>query len=319
MSFSGKTVLVTGATGLIGSELVDAFREAGAEVLSAVRDPARAKGKSVRYDAALPLNFDFRADYIVHAACSAHPMAYANDPAGTMRANLFGTMNLLDYARDAGARLIFLSSGEVYGLAPAPEGGFREEDIGALETMDPRACYPESKRAAETMVASWFRQYGTDALVARLCHVYGPSLSPSNTRADAQFLRKALAGEDIVMKSSGDQVRSFLYAKDAARAILTLLQTGGAGRAYNVASRASVHSIREYAQTLAGIAGVRVTFENPDDVEKSGYSKVARAVLDPARLEELGFSPAYTLREGLTETLERCGFCAAAGSRARPE
>jgi UDP-glucuronate decarboxylase len=300
-----RTALVTGATGLVGAELVSALAGAGYDVISAVRDPARAPGKAVAYDAEKPLNFDFTVDYVVHAASGAHPLAYARDPAGVMRANVFGTMNLLDYAKDCGARLIFLSSGEVYGLSPGPEAGFPEDFAGALQTMDPRACYPEGKRCAETMVASWVSQYAADALVARLCHVYGPSIAPSNSRADAQFLRDALAGRDILMKSPGDQVRSFLYAKDAARAILLLLQRGEAGRAYTVAGRA-VHSIREYAQTLADIAGVGLAFENPDDVERAGYSKVRRAVLDPSLLESLGFRAAYDLRAGLRETYERC-------------
>jgi nucleoside-diphosphate-sugar epimerase len=305
MSLSGKTVLVTGATGLIGAEVVSALSAAGCEVISAVRDLSRAAGRAVLYDAERPLDFDFPVDYIVHAASGAHPLAYARDPAGVMRQNVYGTMNLLDYARDRGARFLFLSSGEVYGLSPAPEAGFPEAFAGELQTMDPRACYPESKRCAETMVASWAGQYGTDALVARLCHVYGPSISPANSRADAQFLRDALAGRDILMKSAGDQVRSFLYARDASRAILLLLERGEAGQAYNVAGR-FVHSIREYAQTLADVAGVRLRFENPDDVEKAGYSKVRRAVLNPSRIESLGFRAEYGLAKGLKETYDRC-------------
>lgn len=305
MTLSGKTALVTGATGLIGAEVVSALEAAGCTVISAVRDLSRAVGRAVAYDAEKPLAFHFPADLIVHAASGAHPLAYARDPAGIMRANVFGTMNLLAYAQKCGARLLFLSSGEVYGLSPAPEAGFPEDFAGALNPMNPRACYPESKRCAETMIASWHAQYGTDALVARLCHVYGPSIAPTNSRADAQFLRDAVAGRDIRMKSAGDQVRSFLYAKDAAKAILTLLAQGEAGRAYNVAGR-FVHSIREYAQTLADIAGVSLAFENPDDIEKAGYSKVRRAVLDPARLESLGFRAEYNLKMGLQETFHRC-------------
>jgi len=306
MDFTGKTVVITGATGLIGSELVEQFTAAGAEVISAVRNTAKAKGRYVKYDAAAPLEFDFKADIIIHAACSAHPMAYSTDPAGTMRSNITGTMNLLDYAAQHGSRFIFLSSGEIYGNDPVSESGFTEDELGKVDTMNPRSCYPESKRAAETMVAAWHKQYGCDAIVARLCHVYGPSITATNSRADAQFLRNALAGDDIIMKSAGSQVRSFMYVKDAARAIMAIAESGAAGEAYNVSNRASVGSIREYAGTLADIAGVRLVFENPDDVEAAGYSKVTRAVLDPAKLEKLGFKPEYDLRQGLKETFERC-------------
>lgn len=305
MDFSGKTVLITGATGLIGSTLAETFSQAGAEVVSAVRDISRARGRAVAYDAAKPLNFDFRADYIIHAACSAHPLAYSTDPAGVMRANLTGTMNLLDYARETGARMLFLSSGEIYGSAPRRESGFKEEETGQIDPMNPRSCYPESKRAAETMVAAWVKQYDTDALVARLCHVYGPSIARSNSRADAQFLRKAVSGEDIVMKSDGSQVRSFLYVRDAAEALMLLCQKGVRGQAYNVAGH-WVHSIREYAETLARLAGVKVVFENPDDAEKAGYSRVNRAVLDPSKIEKLGFESRTSLEQGLTEMLNIC-------------
>lgn len=305
MIFAGKTAVVTGATGLIGAELTTTLTQMGAQVISAVRDTSRAHGKCVKYDACLQLEFDFRADYVIHAACSAHPVAYATDPAGIMRANITGTMNLLEYARETGARFIFLSSGEIYGNDPKSDAGFTEDEVGKIDTMNPRSCYPESKRAAETMAAAWAKQYGTDAIVARLCHVYGPSITPTNSRADAQFLRKALAGEDIVMKSAGTQVRSFMYVKDAARAIACLMEKGEKGTAYNVAGR-TVASIREYAQTLADVAGVKLRFENPDDVESAGYSKVSRAVLDPSRLEGLGFRSEYDLHRGIKETFERC-------------
>ncbi len=201
-----------------------------------------------------------------------------------------------------------LSTGEVYGENPTFEAGFSEADHGWIDTMTPRACYPESKRAAETLVASYRAQYGVDALVARLCHVYGPTFTSSNSRADAQFIRKALAGEDIVMKSAGSQVRSFCYVSDAARAIFTLLERGAAGEAYNVANRRSVASIRQYAETLAGIAGVRLAFDLPPETERAGYTKITRAVLNPAKLEALGWTARYDLKAGLEETYRACAL-----------
>ena len=147
-----------------------------------------------------------------------------------------------------------------------------------------------------------------NARVARLCHVYGPTFTPSNSRADAQFLRNALEGRDIIMKSTGSQVRSWCYVADAVSALLTLLIRGEAGQAYNVANRHSVASIRQYAQTLADIAGVKLVFELPPEVEKAGYTKISRAVLNPAKLEGLGWKPRYGLREGLEESYRACKY-----------
>ena len=311
---AGKSVLVTGATGLIGTALVDALRAMNAEganidIRAAGRSEAGVRARFgdevryVRYDAREPVRFDFAVDYVVHAATSAHPLAYSRDPVGTFQASVTGTMNLLEYLRQApGSRFILLSSGEVYGENPDLPEGFSETDHGWVDPMNPRACYPEGKRAAETLCACYAAQYGVDARVARLCHVYGPTFTASNSRADAQFIRKALAGEDIVMKSTGAQVRSWCYAADAVSAILTLLEKGEKGTAYNVANRCAVASIREYAQTLARIAGVKVVFDLPPEVERAGYSKITRAVLNPARLEALGWQPQFDLEQGLRAT-----------------
>jgi len=321
---SGKRVLVTGATGLIGSFLVDALallneeRGAGIEVYAAGRSEAGVRARFgtladaayfhyVPYDATRPVALDFAPDHVIHAATSAHPLAYSTDPVGTMQANLLGAIRLLEVLREQGrGRFLMLSTGEIYGENPALPEGFSEADHGWVDSMKPRSCYPESKRAAETLCAAYAAQYGVDAVVARLCHVYGPTFTPSNSRADAQFIRKALAGEDIVMKSAGTQVRSFCYVADAVAAILTLLEKGSAGEAYNVANRESVASIRQYAQTLAGIAGVKVVFDLPPEVERAGYTQITRAVLNPGKLEALGWRPRYGLRAGLEETFWCC-------------
>ena len=318
-ALNGKRVLLTGATGLIGSFLADALLLLNAEYGAAVELYAAGRSEAgirarfggrmddphfhyVPYDATRPVRFDCEADYVIHAATSAHPMAYATDPVGVMKANLIGTMELLAFLRAQGhGRLLMLSTGETYGENPDLPTGFTEADHGWVDAMRARSCYPESKRASETLCASYAAQYGVDALVARLCHVYGPTFTASNSRADAQFIRKALAGEDIVMKSTGSQVRSFCYVADAVAALLALLERGEKGEAYNVANRRSVASIREYAEALADIAGVKVTFDLPSEVERAGYTKVTRAVLNPGRLEGLGWSPRYDLRAAIPD------------------
>ena len=313
----GKAIAVTGAAGLIGSSFlralnaVDHAHGLGLKLIAMCRNPERAEKiladienlEYRQYDACAPIGDDFRADYILHAASNAHPMAFSNDPVGTMQANLLGTMQLLEHIRRHGGRLVFCSTGEIYGEDPAIEA-FDEESFGAVNPMRARTCYPESKRAAESLCAAYAAQYGADALAARLCYVYGPAITSENSRADAQFLRRALAGEDIVMKSPGSQVRSYCYAADAAAALLTLMMKGEKGQAYNIANPMSVSSIRDYAQTLAGLAGVQLKFELPPEAEKKGYSTVTRAVLNPGKLMQLGWQPMYDLQAGLKHTLE---------------
>ena len=313
----GKTVAVTGAGGLVGNYLMRALdcanqiHDLNLRLIALCRsiDRARAQLNGVEnvtfvpYDASKPIEADFRADYIVHAAANAHPMAFSADPVGTLWGNVFGVHELLEHVRIHGGRLLMISTGEIYGENPEIDA-FDEATFGAVDPMTPRACYPEGKRAAETLCAAYARQYGVDALAARLTYVYGASITDTNSRADAQFLRKALAGEDIILKSPGAQVRSWCYAPDAAAALITLLLKGEAAQAYNVAGRNGNASIRQYAETLASLAGVQVVFDLPPEAEASGYSKVTRAVLSPAKLEELGFEAVYPLRKGLRRTLE---------------
>ena len=313
----GRRILITGATGTIGSFMAEALLLPGMEVQVCAAGRSRERMirrfgplvedprfRFVPFDSTAPAEPDIDVDLIVYGAVSTHPLAYSTDPVGIMKANLLGMLSMLEYLRaHPGARLAFLSSGEVYGENPDLPEGFRETDHGWVDTMRPRACYPESKRAAETLCAAYAAQYGVDARVARLCHVYGPTFPDSNSRADAQFLRNALGGEDIIMKSDGSQIRSWCYVADAVRGILWLLRYGKPGVALNVASRA-VHSIREYAETLCKIAGTSLRFDLPPEVERAGYTKVTRAVLNPEALEALGWQASYDLPTGLRHTFD---------------
>ena len=308
----GKTVLITGATGLVGTCLTDALTESdcGANIIALCRHPEALQNPRVsamRGDVTQPLPDLPEVDYIIHAASNAHPMAFSQDPVGTMLANILGTKNLLEHLRRQGhGRMLFVSTGEIYGENPSVDA-FSEQDFGRIDSMNPRACYPESKRAAETLCASYLRQYGVSCVVARLCYVYGATITPANSRADAQFLRKALAHENIVLKSPGTQMRSYCYAPDAVMALCAILCRGTDGTAYNVANRNSNHTIREYAECLARLAGVQVVFDLPPEAERQGYSQVSRAVQNPDRLEALGWKPRFSLEEGLRHTLAILG------------
>ena len=309
----GRSVLITGASGLIGSALVDLLmslnRKFDAQIkiyaVSRNRDYAETRFQTywgdsnfhyICHDVTEPFSLDIPLDYIIHGASNASPQHYALDPVGTMKANLWGVSNLLDLAREKEARLLYISSGEVYGEGDGRD--FTENYSGYMDCLNPRSCYPSSKRASETLCISYKEQYKVDVVIARPCHIYGPDTSRDD-RAFAQFLRCAKQGEDIVLKSEGKQVRSYCHVDDCASALLYILLKGENGEAYNIANRESVLSIRELAGMIAQIAGVKVIRDIPSTQESKGYSKVQRAILDPSKLEKLGWTPTISLCDGL--------------------
>ena len=170
--------------------------------------------------------------------------------------------------------------------------------------LNPRASYPSSKRAAETLCAAYKEEHGLDFVVIRPGHIYGPSITKTDSRASAQFTRNAKAGKDIVMKSAGTQLRSYCYTLDCASAILTALINGNNGEAYNISSRELVCSIRDIAEALAKAGNVNVVFENASETEKKGFNLMDNSSLNGAKLESLGWEPLYGISEGSEKTLQ---------------
>jgi len=316
----GRTVLITGAGGLIGTAagkfLMYLNQEYNAQISIIALGRSKEKLEERFYesksaldfhilegDVTCPLSEQIAPDFIIHAASPAHPLAYAQMPVEVMSANFTGTMRMLELARSTGGRVLFVSSGEIYGIGERENCEFQEKDQGYIDLLAPRSSYPESKRAAETLCASYYAQYKVEAVIARLGHVYGPTITTDNSRADAQFLRRAVCGKDIVMKSKGTQVRSYCYVLDAVMGFLYILLRGTPGEAYNVANRDSTASIHEYAETLARICAVRIQSDFPSAQEVNGYSRVQRAVLNAERLEALGWKAGFDLYAGLKETV----------------
>lgn len=298
-----KTVLITGASGMLGSCLVDLLRhDSHSRVIAIGRDAAYAQerfgpsdGNYTFYqgDVCVPLaSFHEHVDYIIHAASNADPVRMAKYPADTLLANVLGTKNLLDYGLALGMkRFLFVSSGEVYGQPNENLDDFTENYCGPLDLSSPRSCYPEGKRAAEVLCQSYISQYGADAVIVRPCHLFGPTMTRRDSRAVSEFLWSAVDGRDIVMKSAGLLERSHCYVVDAAAALLTVLLKGTCGTAYNIADKRYQMRIRDFADQAAGAGGCEVLYEAPSELERAGYSKVSRAVLDASRLEALGWQP----------------------------
>lgn len=316
----GKNLFITGATGMICSALVDVLlllnknRDAGIKLVLAGRSRERMaarfagfkEGKDYvffQYDATKEADLKVKADYIIHGASNANPSYYVSQPVETMLANFNGLYSLLKMGKEQGTkRLLYLSSSEVYGNKDNNDP-FKEADYGFLDILNPRACYPSAKRAAETLCASFSQEYGLETVIARPGHIYGPTISRSDSRASAQFTRNAVNHEDIVMKSAGQQLRSYCYTLDCASALLTILLNGENANAYNISNRNSVVTIRQLAEALAKAAGTQVVFENPTDAEKKGYNLMTNSSLDAEKLEALGWQAEFSLEEGAQRTI----------------
>ena len=299
---SGSNILVTGATGLIGGCLVDTLMKnprRDYHVYALGRNDVRAKERFadffneeefhfVKHDVMEQLQCDIKFDYIIHAASGASPSEYAKHPVEVMKSNLRGVTNLMDYGlRHDMKRFLYVSSGEIYGEG---DGRIFDEDYsGYVDCASPRSCYPSSKRAAETLCVSYAAEYGSDVVIARPCHIYGPHFTENDNRVYAQFIRNVLRGEDIVMKSTGEQFRSWCYVVDCVAALLFILLKGENCQAYNIADESSNISIRELAELVAGIGGKKVVIDLPDVDEKRGFNVVMKSVFSIEKLKSLGW------------------------------
>ncbi len=318
----GRTVLITGAPGMLGSCIVDTImvkdreRKLSCNVIALGRTEWKLKERFHDYiedsnftyivqDVCRPLeNMPEKVDYIIHAASNADPANMAKYPVDTLMANVAGTDSLLKYGLGHGMkRFVFVSSGEVYGQPNGNQDGFTEDSCGPIDLSDPRSCYPEGKRAAEVLCQSYVAQHGADVVIARPCHLFGPAMSRSDSRAAAQFLWNAADGRDIVLKSDGKRERSHCYVVDAVAAIMAVLEKGERGNAYNIADRGYQMTVREFAERAAEAGGCKVVFDVPEEAEARGYSKASRQVLCNRKLTDLGWEPLGPQCGHISETI----------------
>ena len=310
-----KKILVTGSTGTIGSYIVDTLLtyskmcDGNICVYAACRNKDRYLERFrecpyemhyLEYDMLKDIEFDMDFDYIIHVAGNAYPTAFTNNPVETIVGNVNSTYNILEYARQHSVRrVLYISSGEVYGNIAADIKGVKEDQLGDVDVLMPRACYPLSKRATENLCVSYNKEYGTDVVIVRPCYTYGPTITRNDNRANAQFIRNAVEGNDIVLKSSGEQVRSYCYVADCAAGILTVLINGKTAEAYNCANPDSVLTIADFARTIAGIAGTKIVMVNPTNQDIANRSPIRNQILDSAKLCELGWKPTYKIEKGI--------------------
>ena len=319
----GKSVLISGATGLLGSFLVDVILQKNTQGLNCTvyalgRSKAKAEERFSKWWGEkclvfLPYNVNdsfFRGDigpvdYVLHLASNTHPMLYSTDPIGTITTNIIGLKNMLDFAIEHHAtRFVFSSSNEIYGENRGDVDLFDESYCGYIDSNTLRAGYPESKRCGEALCQAYRSQKELDVVIARFTRSYGPTMLLSDTKAISQFIRKGIAREDIVLKSSGTQNYSYTYMADAIFGLLTIMLQGENGEAYNIADESSNICLKDLAWIIAHHVGKQVVFEIPNEVESAGYSTATKALLDGSKLKKLGWKPFYSIQEGVSRTID---------------
>lgn len=318
---NNSKVLITGAGGLVGSFLIDVLMrrninaDMNCKIYAMGRNESSARERFTQYwgsplftfivhDITDKLEMEEEFDYILHLASNTHPVAYATQPISTITTNVIGTYNLLQYAADYSTRrFLFASSNEIYGENQGDTEFFTEEYCGYIDCNTLRAGYPESKRCGEALCQAYMREKGVDIVIPRLTRSYGPTLLKSDTKAMSQFIRKAISGEDIILKSEGKQYYSYTYVADAVSGLLTALLKGESGEAYNVADEKSDIMLKDLASVIAKMSGRKVVFEIPDSTEKMGYSTATKARLDGSKIRKLGWEMKYDIPEGIKRTI----------------
>ncbi len=316
-----KNVLITGAAGLICSAVVDLlirYNENTAnpiQIYAAGRNEQKMKDRFggyfdapffhfVPYDSsAMDNQFSFKADYIVHGAANSSPKKIVKEPVETMLGNFIGVKNLLDYAKETGAkRLLYISSSEVYGKKERAEAA-KETDYGYVDLLAPRSSYPIGKQASETLCISYVDEYDMDTVIVRPGHIYGPTANKTDDHVSSAWAYDVAGGKDIVMKSDGSQIRSYVHCLDCASAILKVLLCGEKGHAYNISNPNSVITIREMAQIMCNAGGVTLRMETASAEERKGFNPMSNSSLDSTSLVNLGWKGCFDAETGIEHTV----------------
>ena len=315
--------LITGASGMVGMYFVNTLLTLNEEYGYNIDINLLVRNKNrlpeyvldnenvhvVEQDVINPINLDKHVDYVVHAAGPASPLIMKKLPVETNFANTIGTANTLIFAKKSNVKgYLFISSREVYGQPNEGQELFYEDGpLGQVDPLIPRNGYAEGKKAAENMCAGFRDEYGLNTKAVRLAHTYGPGMSIYDGRVQADFLKNVVNGENIVLKSKGEAVRTYTYISDAVSAMFSVL-LHGKDMVYNIADENCKTSIRELAETMVSIypeRNLNLVFDVEEDINKKGCASFTLGILSTDKIrKELGWRPKYSISEGFKRTID---------------
>lgn len=315
-----KTLLITGATGLVGGALCRALLYIGRvrglrlRLLLPVRSLASAEKdlygvidrpevSVFEADLSNGLRVEENVDYIVHAASPTASKEFTARPATVLESVLTAGMSLLTLAKEKKpAAYLYVSSMEAFGVTQACDHALSESEIGFVDLSSVRSCYPEGKRVNELMALCASAEFGLNALSVRLAQTFGAGVRPSENRVFAQFIRSARAGEDLVLHTRGLSVGNYLHISDCVTALIALLRDGKSGETYTAVGDDCSLRIRELAQTVSDTltgGACRVRFDIPENTANLPYAPDTEMRLSNAKLKSLGWNPAFGIKDAI--------------------
>lgn len=319
--FAGKKILVTGASGLIGSMLIRTFDCANRKynlnikLIGYARNEKRTRdildaivdGIEMVYSDSF--DFNVECDYIFHTASPTTSKFFIEHPVETIDTILMGTKSMIELAKRQSATFVYLSSMEEYGVPYEIDQLMTEDMVGVINHLTPRSCYPEGKRMCECMCAAYTSEYGTDTRIVRLAQTFGAGIPLTDNRVSMQFARSVVEGKDIVLHTEGKSVSNFCYLTDAIVGILMIAIKGQKGEAYNVCNDTKTRSIFQIAKLVADeVADKKITVVKDIPVGESfGYAPDNTMRLCSNKLKKLGWSPKVDMAEGYRRIVRYIG------------
>jgi len=319
-----KSILITGANGLICSYLIDLLiytnekNNTNISIYALSRSDKKLKERFKEYyhkeyfhpviqDVCEKIELTENIDYIIHGASPATPKLYIQNPVDTMNANYLGILNVLRYAsKHTNSKTIYISSSEIYGVVQDNNNKeLSEEEYKYIDILEVRSSYASSKRASETLCIAFKNQFNCNVCIVRPAHIYGPTMTNSDSRAVSDFLRNVTEDKDIIMKSDGSSVRSYCYVGDAITGILTILEKGESGEAYNISNSKEIISIKELANTIATYGNKKLIMDIPqDDLNKKINNNNKEIKISSKKLEMLDWKCQTSIEQGISKSLK---------------